>query len=74
MKKSECLFISLLLFFSLINVRGAQNEISAHQFLGEGPYEGEYWPTQWWRSCRPEEVGMQSDKLMEVYSYLANPL
>jgi len=73
MKKFECLFISLFLFSSLINVWGAQNENPAHQFLGVGPYEGEYWPTDQWKSCRPEEVGMQSDKLMEVYSYLANP-
>lgn len=73
MRKIKNFPVFLLLFISLIHVWSAQNEIPAHPFLGIGPYEGEYWPTHQWKSCRPEEVGMQSDKLMEVYSYLTNP-
>ena len=41
-------------------------------FLGTGSYFGEYWPTVDWRSCRPEEVGMDSVKLLKVYEYGAN--
>jgi CubicO group peptidase (beta-lactamase class C family) len=43
------------------------------EFLGEGAYAGEYWPTTGWRTCRPEEVGMDSRKLLQVYTYAANP-
>ncbi|MFC1853640.1 serine hydrolase domain-containing protein [candidate division CSSED10-310 bacterium] len=43
------------------------------QFLGQGPYDGEYWPTDQWRSCSPEEVGFNSERLLLVYDYLANP-
>lgn len=42
-------------------------------FLGEGDYLGEYWPTEGWRSCIPEEVGMSSSRLGQVYRYAANP-
>jgi len=42
-------------------------------FLGTGSYTGPYWPTLGWRTCRPEEVGMDSDKLLLVYDYAANP-
>jgi len=41
-------------------------------FLGEGPYQGDYWPTQQWRACRPEAVGADSHKLLAVYDYAAN--
>jgi CubicO group peptidase (beta-lactamase class C family) len=42
-------------------------------FLGQGRYRGEYWPTEEWRECRPEEVGVNSSKLYEAYLYAANP-
>jgi CubicO group peptidase (beta-lactamase class C family) len=73
MTKFKNLFISLFLFFSLISFCCGQNEHQNHHFLGKGLYEGEYWPTQQWKSCRPEDVGMQSSKLIDVYFYLANP-
>jgi len=44
----------------------------AQRFLGEGEYLGPYWPTTTWRSCRPEEVGMESHSLVEAYEYAAN--
>jgi len=43
------------------------------RFLGKGDYLGKYWPTSGWRSCRPEDAGMSSEKLMRVYDYAANP-
>ena len=35
-------------------------------FISEGQWEGEYWPTNGWRTCKPEEVGMDSKKLAEL--------
>jgi CubicO group peptidase (beta-lactamase class C family) len=42
-------------------------------FLCDGEYLGPYWPSSGWRTCRPEEVGMDSTDLMAVYNYAANP-
>ena len=42
-------------------------------FLGTGEYLGDYWPTDGWRSCRPEEVGVNSIKLLQAYWIAANP-
>lgn len=41
-------------------------------FVGTGSYEGVYWPTTGWRTCAPEEVGMNSGRLNDVYDYAAN--
>lgn len=38
----------------------------ASDFIAEGGYQGEYWPTETWRSCAPEEVGMDPVKLKEL--------
>jgi CubicO group peptidase (beta-lactamase class C family) len=50
-----------------------QKEVAAERFLGRGDYRGEYWPTGGWRSCRPESVGVNPEKLARVYAYAANP-
>lgn len=42
-------------------------------FLKKGPYQGQYWPTYDWKSCRPEEVGMDSKLLLRAYDYTADP-
>ena len=42
-------------------------------FLGTGEYLGDYWPTDGWRSCRPEEVGINSLRLLQAYWIAANP-
>lgn len=41
--------------------------------MKDGEYQGVYWPTEAWKSCRPEEVGMDSALLLMVYPYVANP-
>ncbi len=43
------------------------------EFIGRGVYLGEYPPTDQWRTCRPEEVGLSSDKLLRAYHYAADP-
>ncbi|MBU2551324.1 MAG: beta-lactamase family protein [Proteobacteria bacterium] len=42
-------------------------------YLGQGKYTGPYWPTQDWRTCSPEAVGMNSGKLLEAIRYAAEP-
>jgi CubicO group peptidase (beta-lactamase class C family) len=44
---------------------------SFDHFIATGPYQGEYWPTEDWRTCRPEEVGMDSRALYSAYEYAA---
>lgn len=38
----------------------------ASDFIAEGEFLGEYWPTDEWRSCAPDEVGMDPKKLKEL--------
>ncbi len=42
-------------------------------FVKNGPALGNYWPTDGWRECQPEEAGMDSAKLKEARDYAANP-
>jgi CubicO group peptidase (beta-lactamase class C family) len=44
---------------------------SFDHFIATGSYEGEYWPTADWRTCRPEDVGMDSASLYAAYEYAA---
>jgi CubicO group peptidase (beta-lactamase class C family) len=60
--------------FVVTNINSSVGDIqSRDDFIAEGKYRGEYWPTSNWRSCRPEEVGMDSNKLLKVYDYVADP-
>jgi CubicO group peptidase (beta-lactamase class C family) len=38
----------------------------ASDFIADGTYQGAYWPTDSWRECNPEEVGMKPKKLKEL--------
>ena len=38
----------------------------ASDFISNGTYQGEYWPTEAWKECSPEEVGMDPKKLKEL--------
>lgn len=67
------LLISFLLFNLFCCQKSARSENKAQEFLGEGEYSDEYWPTTEWRTCQPEQVGMNSGKLTRVYRYAANP-
>lgn len=71
MKKILILLLVSIFHFFLVS---CEKEIDNDklQFSGEGKYEGEYWPTTEWKSCSPENVGVDSTKLMKVYHYAAN--
>ncbi len=67
-------FIAGILFFTgCDNPNGNENKNSDYPFLSSGDYAGEYYPTSDWRECSPESVGMNSEKLIEVFEYLSNP-
>ncbi len=74
-KKTAFLWLGFLLVLIAVTLpSGFGGEIqSRDDFLGKGKYQGEYWPTTGWRSCQPEEVGMESKKLLKVYDYVADP-
>ena len=42
-------------------------------YLGQNEYTGKYWPTKGWKECKPEAVGMNSDKLLRAIEYAATP-
>jgi hypothetical protein len=44
---------------------------SFDHFIAAGACEGEYWPTADWRTCRPEDVGMDSAALYTAYEFAA---
>jgi len=41
-------------------------------YISEGENLGSYFPTNGWRSCKPENVGLNTEKLKQVYNYVAD--
>lgn len=41
--------------------------VTQPRFIGNGLYEGDYWPAEAWKFCDPEAVGIDSEKLIDVY-------
>jgi CubicO group peptidase (beta-lactamase class C family) len=70
---SHLRLLSVILAVGILLVQPGCKRDSGPPFLGSGSDLGAYWPTAAWRSCTPEEVGMDSDALMQVYDYAANP-
>ena len=68
-------FFVLLLIAFLLGPAAAigQEKTLAEKYLGQGKYTGSYWPTAQWRTCKPEEVGMDSEKVLEAIEYAATP-
>ncbi len=69
--KSKYITIALLLFFTLLcwsceKETDYNPEYPADEFIQEGLYLGEYWPTDGWRTCHPEEVGIDEAKLRKM--------
>lgn len=70
MNKINIFFSSILIIVIIIFSCTKESEYDprflAKDFVKEGIYEGNYWPTSEWRSCKPEEVGMDSEKLKQL--------
>ena len=69
MKGFPTLIIALVLFLFLHVSCGKYEEdpdFPSTDFISDGTYLGEYWPTREWRSCAPDELGMDPDKLREL--------
>ncbi len=63
-----------LVLLSILLIPGYGEDAEGREtFIKKGPYQGPYWPTSYWRSCHPEEVGMDSELLVRAYDYAANP-
>jgi len=43
------------------------------KYICQEKNEGVYWPTKGWRTAKPEEVGMNSSKLVKAIEYAASP-
>ena len=71
MEKSVKYSITVLLVFFLIIISCKREELTPF-YLGVGEYTGEYFPNESWRMCKPESVGVSSDKLLNVYEYVSN--
>lgn len=70
--KKRVFTVSLVFGLIICLFSGCQlRETPRDQFIAEGDYQGDYWPTTGWRSCRPEDVDMDSNRLKQVYDYLA---
>ena len=63
----------MIFVFILIQVacNRIAEDISIRRFIASGNYSGAYWPTDDWRRCSPEEVGLNSDTLYQAYEYAA---
>lgn len=64
-------FIISCSILSNASIKGGDTDF--REFIGTGKYTGTYWPTDKWRTCKPEEVGMRTDKLLKAIEFVANP-
>jgi CubicO group peptidase (beta-lactamase class C family) len=56
-----------------VSAQGDERTSASAGYLGQGKYSGVYWPTKEWRECKPEAVGMNSEKLLKAIEYAATP-
>ncbi len=73
--KNRLISLTILLVIASCGISTAA-EIAKSEFekyISQGENEGVYWPTKGWRTARPEEVGMNSEKLAKAIEYAADP-
>ncbi len=66
-------FLALFFVLLLLSCDVCSGQKEGRDFIASGEYQGEYWPTDGWRSCAPEAVGMSAEKLRAVFEYSDNP-
>ena len=69
MKGLLAIIIALFFFFFFLKsceIYEEDPDFPSTDFISEGAYMGEYWPTSEWRKCAPEEVGMNAKTLREL--------
>lgn len=64
--KNVLVFFLILVLYSACETYDDDPVFPASDFIAEGKYLGDYWPTMEWRSCAPDEVGMDPKKLKEL--------
>jgi CubicO group peptidase (beta-lactamase class C family) len=68
------LMISLMMASCSISIAAeVASEQAKSEYICRGKNEGVYWPTKEWRTAKPEEVGINSSKLVKAVEYAANP-
>jgi len=65
--------IKYILFSLFIGLLSCTDETPKPDFISDGLYEGEYFPTTEWKYCSPEQVGANSKLLSEAHSYISDP-
>ncbi len=68
MKKLLFIWVGVL-SFALVRSCEKENEDPQYpsgDLIASGSFDGVYWPTEGWRTCAPEEVGMNSSILKEM--------
>ena len=78
MIKSRWFFLFILMmnnYFSAAtqNAAPADSGSNNHKYVAQGKNTGSYWPTKGWKTCAPEAVGMDSQKLTKAIEYAAVP-
>ena len=72
--KNRLIPLIILLVVASCGIPAAENTPqSTGKYLHQGKDEGVYWLTKGWRTARPEEVGMDSQKLVKAIEYAADP-
>ena len=81
MKKSFILIIYTIAALLISNCSPSANDTAPAdskpgglEHIAKGENTGEYWPTEDWRTCKPEAVGMDSKKLAEFIEYVSKPM
>ena len=66
MKGFLAIIIALFFFLRSCEKYEENPNFPSTDFISEGTYQGDYWPTKKWRTCAPDEVGMDPEKFREL--------
>jgi CubicO group peptidase (beta-lactamase class C family) len=63
-------FIAVSIMFLFVSC--SENDNVTFDFISEGNFEGDYFPTQTWRYCSPEEVGVNEKLLINAHKQISS--